>query len=89
METCPREGVVKEERFPNIKKPSLQRVCGEFCNLRGQHKREGKKKKKKKKNKKLQNTRLTTTLGGEVAQMLVLATSEQGLNREVLVACLG
>ena len=37
---------MKEEKFPNIRKPSHRQVCGEFCNLRGQHNREGKKKKK-------------------------------------------
>ena len=39
------KGVMKEEKFPNTRKPSHQRVCGEFWNLRGQHNREGKKKK--------------------------------------------
>ena len=48
METHPREGVVKEEKFPNARKPSHQRVCGEFWDLRGQHNRERKKKKKNK-----------------------------------------
>ena len=43
METHPSEGVVKEEKFPNTRKPSHQRVCGEFWNLRGQHNQEGKK----------------------------------------------
>ena len=43
METCPREGVVKEEKFPHTRKPSHRRLCGEFWNLRGQHNREGKK----------------------------------------------
>ena len=37
-ETSPGEGVVKGEKFPNIRKPSHQWVCGEFWNLRGQHK---------------------------------------------------
>ena len=37
METRTGEGIVKEEKFPNSKKPSHQRVCGEFWNLRGQH----------------------------------------------------
>ena len=37
METYPGEGVIKEEKFPNTRKPSHQRVCGEFWNLRGQH----------------------------------------------------
>ena len=36
METHPREEVVKE-KFPNTRKPSHQRVCGEFWNLRGRH----------------------------------------------------
>ena len=43
METCPRQGVVKEEKFPNTRKPSYRQVCGEFWNLRGQHNQEGKK----------------------------------------------
>ena len=29
-ETHPGEGVVKEEKFPNTRKPSQWRVCGEF-----------------------------------------------------------
>ena len=40
MEIHPREGVVKEEKFPNTRKPSHRWVCGEFWNLRGQHNRE-------------------------------------------------
>ena len=44
METCPGQGVVKEEKFPNSRKPSHQRVCGEFWNLRGQLDQEGEKK---------------------------------------------
>ena len=46
MESHPGKGVMKEEKFPNTRKPSHQRVCGEFWNLKGQHNREGKKKKK-------------------------------------------
>ena len=46
METHPGKGVLKEEKFPNTRKPSHQWVCGEFWNLRGQHNREGKKKQK-------------------------------------------
>ena len=42
METYPREGVVKEEKFPNTRKSSPWRVCGKFWNLRGQHNREEK-----------------------------------------------
>ena len=45
METHPVEGVVKEEKFPNIRKPFHQQVYGEFWNLRGQHNREEKNKK--------------------------------------------
>ena len=30
METRPGEGVVKEEKFPNSRKPSHRRVCGSF-----------------------------------------------------------
>jgi len=45
METHPGEGVVKEEKFPNIRNPSHQQVYGEFWNLRGQQNWEGKKKK--------------------------------------------
>ena len=37
METYPGEGVVKEEKFPNTRKPSHPWVCGEFWDLRGQH----------------------------------------------------
>ena len=47
METHPGEGVVKEEKFPNTRKPSHQWVCVEFWNLRGQHNQEEKEKKKK------------------------------------------
>ena len=36
-ETSPGEGVVKGEKFPNIRKPSHWWVCGEFWNLRRQH----------------------------------------------------
>ena len=36
-----------------------------------------------------QNTHLTATPSGELAQTLAFATREQGLNREALVACLG
>ena len=36
METRPGEGVLKEE-FPNSRKPSHRRICGQFWNLRGQH----------------------------------------------------
>ena len=42
METHPGEGVLKEEKFLNTRKPSHQCVCREFWNLRGQHNQEGK-----------------------------------------------
>ena len=69
METCPGEGVMKEDKFPNSRTPSHQWVCGEFWNLRGQHNWERKKKKNP------QNRCLTATDSREVAQMPVYATS--------------
>ena len=42
MESHPREGVIKEKKFSNTRKPSHQWVCGEFGNLRGQHNQEEK-----------------------------------------------
>ena len=67
---------MKEEKFLNTRKPSHQRVCGEFWNLRVQHNWEEKKKQNP------QITHLTATPSREVAQMLASAISEQGLNRE-------
>ena len=81
METCLGEGVVKEEKFPNTRKPSHRQVCGEFWNLRGQHNRE-------EKINKTQITHLTATPSGEVAQTLGSTTSKQGLNREMRAALL-
>ena len=72
-ETHPGEGVIKEEKVPNSRKPSHRQVCGEFWNLRGQHNWEEKKKKN-------QNMRPTATGNREVAQTLVSAASEQGLD---------
>ena len=80
-ETHPGEGAVKE--FPNTRKISHLRVCGEFWNLRGQYNQEGKKKKPPR------NKLLTATPSGEVAQMLTSTTSKWGLNREAWAACLG
>ena len=37
METQPRKGALKTEKFPNTKKHSHWRVCDEPWNLRGQH----------------------------------------------------
>ena len=84
METGPGEGVVKEEKLPNSRKPSHRWVCGEFWNLRGQHNLEGEKKKKHP-----QNMHLTAMPSGELVQMFTSIISEQGLNREAWVACLG
>ena len=83
METCPAEGVMKEEKFPNTRKLSHWRVCGEFWNLSGQHNHEEKNKKYP------QNMRLTSTASREVAQRLASATSKWGLDREAWVECLG
>ena len=80
METFPGEGVIKE-KFPNSRKHSHRRVCGEFRNLRGQHNQEGEKKPP-------QNRHLTTTSSGEVAQMLASTTSERRMDREVRAASL-
>ena len=82
METCPREGVVKEEKFPNTRKPSHCQVCGNFWNLKGQHNQEGGKKKNP------QITHLATTPSGEVAWTRV-RQQQVGLNREARAAYLG
>ena len=76
---------MKEEKFPSTREPSHRHVCGEFWHLRGQLNWEGKIKKKTKKQKNPRNTLLTATPSGEVAQMLLSTSSEQGLNREVSV----
>ena len=81
METCPREEVVKEEKFPNTRKPSRLRVCGNFGSSEGNIIGRGKKKTP-------QNMRLIATPSGEVAQTLASATSKQGLNREAWAALL-
>ena len=66
-EMHPGEGVVKEEKFPNSRKPSHWWVCGEFWNLRGQHNREGENTHTHT-HTHTQNTRLTTTPSREVTQ---------------------
>ena len=73
METRPGQGVLKEEKFPNTRKHSHRQVCGEFWNLRGQHNQEEKINKYNP-----QITCLTATPRGEVAQILVSATSKVG-----------
>ena len=85
METHPREGVMKEEKFPSTRKPSHWQVCGKFRNLRGNITS----RKTKTKTNTPQNMWLTATPSREVAQTLASTTSEQGLNREEWVACLG
>ena len=83
METHPGEGV--KEKFPNTRKPSHQWVFGEFWGIS-----EGNiTRREKKKQNKTQNTHLMTTPIGEVAQTLMFTTSEQGLDREAQVECLG
>ena len=64
METHPGEEVMKE-KFPNSRRPSHRCACGEFWNLSGQHNGEREKKTNP------QNTCLTTTASGEVAQILL------------------
>ena len=64
MESHPGKGVMKEEKFPNTRKPSHQQVCGEFWNLRGQHNQEGVGGGKKAHHR----MRPTTTPSGDVAQ---------------------
>ena len=73
---------MKEEKFPNTRKPSHWQVCGEFWNLRGQHNREEKKKKTP------QITHLLATPSGEVAQTLSSTSSKRGLNREGGLGCI-
>ena len=82
METHPGEGVVKEEKFPNTGNPLTGRSVGTFGISEGNITWI-------KRKKKTQIMRLTATPRGEVAQMLVPTSSEQGLNREVWAACLG
>ena len=81
METCPGEGDVKEEKFPNSRKSSHWQVCGEYWNLRGQH-NWGEKQNKTHTHTHTQNKCLTTTAHREVAQMLTSATSKWALGRE-------
>ena len=82
METCPREGVLKE-KFPKTRKPSHRQICGEFWNLRRQHSQEEKMNKYTP-----QIMCLTAITNGEVAQALRTTNSKQGLNREAWAALL-
>ena len=88
MENHPGQGVMKEEKFPNTRKPSHRQVYGKFWNLRGQHNQEGEKTKQNKTTTTTQNMCLMATTSREIAQTLASTTSEQGLDREALVVCL-
>ena len=66
---------MKEEKFPNSRKLSHQRVYGEFWNLRAQPNWE-------ETHTHTQNMHLTATPSGEVAQTLISTTNKQGLDRE-------
>ena len=80
MQTYPWEGVVREEKLPHSRKLSHRSGCGELWNLRGHHNRKGEKNP--------QNTHLTATVSGEIAQKLVSTTSNWGLGREECTASL-
>ena len=69
---------MKEEKFPNSRKPSHRPVCGEFWSLRAQHNQEKKKKKHR--------LQAATASGEVVAQMPAVPTSEQRLDREAQAA---
>ena len=81
METHPGEGVVKEEKFPNNRKPAHWRVCGEFWNLRGQHNWEG-----EKKSTDYAPSHDFQRRGNPDAPA---RQQQRGLNREAQVTCLG
>ena len=80
METHPREGVVKGEKFLNTRKPSHWLVCGEVQTLRGKHNREDKNPTDYAPNHNSQQRSSPDTRS---------ATSKWGLNRAVRVHCLG
>ena len=79
-ETRPREGVMKEEKFPTPGNALTSGSMGSFGISEGNITGKGKKKHR--------IHALTTTPSGEEAQMLVTASSKQGLNREVRAALL-
>ena len=66
---------MKEEKFPHSRKLSHRWVCGSFGISEGNITGRGEKEKKKKNT---QNTCLTTTASGEVAQLLAFTTRQQG-----------
>ena len=83
-ETHPGEGVVKEEKFPNSRKPSRWWLCGQFWNLRGLHNQEEKKKNKN-------PTEYTPNRNFQRRSSLVTgmhpAPAIGGLDREAWAAC--
>ena len=83
VETHPGEGVMKEEKFPDNRKPSHSQVHGEFWNLREKH---NWKKQTNKQNP--HRTHLTAITSGEMAQRLLFTNSKWGLGREMRAASL-
>jgi len=83
METYPGESLERREVYKEQEILSPEGLWGVLESWKATYPGEGKNKKKKNP----QNMCLTTTPNREVAQMLAYATSEQGLNREVWVAC--
>ena len=81
METCPGREFWRRS-FDTVENPLTGGSVGSFGISEGNV--TGRKKKKNP-----QNTRLSTTVSREVAQMLMSATSEWGLDREAWSACLG
>ena len=77
---------MKEEKFTNIRKQCQRQVCGDFCNLRGQHNREGEKKTNKKTPTEYvpkHNSQWRSSPDARVCHQ------QAGLSREAPVACLG
>ena len=70
------------KEFPNTRKPSHWRVCGEFWNLGGQHNWE----KKKKEPTDYMPTHDSQWRGSPDAR---IHQQQRGLNREARVACIG
>ena len=71
---------MKEEKFPNTRKPSHQLVCGEFWNLRGQHNQEKNKNKKHTENVPNRNCQQRSSPDARI--------SDRRLEREARAACL-
>ena len=80
---------MKKEKFPNTRKPLTGGCVGSFEISEGNITGRGNTHTHTHTHTHTQNTHLTATHSGELAQTLAFATREQGLNREALVACLG